>query len=148
MEQHGELTERRILADRRARPTTFCSTLRWRGRRKGFRRAGEERSAYVDCLTRRIVVLVLLVLVSSVLDALLTLLHLQDGGGEANPLMALALAHSHALFLALKLSITGVLACFLAVHHHYPLAQSGLRWLTVSYGVVLAYHLLLFLTLV
>ena|SRR5437867_4259646 len=139
--------ERRLLADRRARPTTLWSALRWRGRRKGFRRAGEERYAYVDCLTRRTVVLALMIFVCSVLDALLTLLHLADGVREANPLMSLALAHSDSLFLALKLSVTGVSAWLLAAHQHFPLAQSGLHGLAVAYAVILAYHLLFFLPL-
>jgi uncharacterized protein DUF5658 len=99
--------DQRRLADRRARPTTLWSTLCWKGRRTGFRRTREGHQAYVDGLSWRIAVLTVFVSVCSILDALLTLLYLQDGGGEANPLMALALAHSNALFLAVKLSITG-----------------------------------------
>ena len=148
METDGQVIERRIQADRRVRPTTFWSTLRWQGRRQGFRRAGEERHAYVDYLARRIVVLALLVYVGSLLDALLTLRHLQDGGREVNPLLHLALAHSQTRFLALKISVTGVAAWFLAVHQNFPLAQSALRWLAVGYGAVLAYHVVLCLRLV
>ena len=148
METDGQTTERRIQADRRARPTTFWSALRVQGRRQGFRRTGEGHHAYVDCLARRIVVLALLVYVGSLLDELLTLRHLQNGGHEVNPLLQLALARSQTWFLALKISITGVAAWFLAVHQHFPLAQSALRVLAMGYGVVLAYHLMLCLRLV
>jgi hypothetical protein len=134
---------RRCLADRRARPTTLWSTLRWQGRRTGFRRAGEGRQVYVDCLARRTVVLALLIVVGSVLDAVLTLLHLADGGSEANPLMHLALAHGPNVFVTCKLSITGVVVWFLAVHQQFPLATRGLHGLALGYGVVLAYHLAL-----
>jgi predicted small integral membrane protein len=89
-------------------------------------------------------VLALLFVVGSALDALLTLWHLADGASEANPVMRLALTHSDALFLALKLSITGVSAWVLAAHQHFPRAQSGLYSLVLSYGVVLAYQLFLF----
>jgi len=140
--------ERRRLADRRARPTTLMSALRWKGRRKGFRRAGEGRHAYVDCLALRIVVLTVLVCVSSFLDALLTLLHLENGGCEANPLMYVVLAHGTTLFVVLKLSITCVAAWFLAVHQQFPLAYRGLHGLALSYGMLLAYHLALVLHLV
>jgi hypothetical protein len=47
--------------------------------------------AYIDGLARRTAVLVLLVFGGSLLDAGLTLLHLEDGGSEANPVLALAL---------------------------------------------------------
>ena len=85
--------DRRRLPERRTRPTTFFRALHWRGRRQGFRRVGEGRHAYVDSLAWRIVVLALLVFVGSLLDALLTLRHLQHGGQEANPWLALALTH-------------------------------------------------------
>jgi Domain of unknown function (DUF5658) len=140
--------DRRKLPERRAHPTTFFSALHWRGRRKGFRRAGEGHHAYVDCVARRIVVLALLVFVCSLLDALLTLRHLQDGGLEANPLLAMALNHGTSLFLYLKIGITGVGVWLLAAHQQFLLAQRGLQGLPLGYGVVLAYHLVLRLNLV
>ncbi len=129
--------DRRRLPDRRARPTTLWSALRWRGRRQGFRRAGEGHQAYVDCLAGRVVGLVILVYVCSLLDAFLTLLYVENGGSEANPLMHLALAHGPTVFVALKLSLTGVAVWWLAVHQHFPLAARGLRGLALGYGVVL-----------
>ena len=94
-------------SDRRHRPALGVRCGR-RSRRTGFRRAGEGHHAYVDGLAWRIVGLAVLVYVSSLLDALLTLLYLEDGGGEANPVMHLALAYGPTVFVALKLSITGV----------------------------------------
>jgi uncharacterized protein DUF5658 len=141
--EHRQSLERRHLVDRRAHPTTLRSALRWQGRRQGFRRSGEEYQAYVDCLAWRTVGLAILVYVGSILDAVLTLLHLQDGGSEANPLMHLALAHGPAVFVTCKLSITGVVVWFLAVHQQFPLATRGLHGLALGYGVVLIYHLAL-----
>jgi len=100
---HERTLDRCRLADRRTRPTTRWSALRWQGRRTGFRRAGEGRHGYVDGLARRTVALTLLVVVGSVLDAILTLLHLEDGGSEANPLMHVALTHGPTAFVVLKL---------------------------------------------
>jgi hypothetical protein len=141
--QHEQALERRYLVDRRTHPTTFVSALRWQGRRQGFRRAGEGRQAYVDCLAWRIVGLTVFVCVGSVLDALFTLLHLEEGGGEANPLMAVALAYGPICFVALKLVLTGGLAWVLAGHQQFPLAVRGLYGLALSYGAVLVYHLAL-----
>ena len=78
--RHVPSLERRQLRDRRARPTALWRALRWQGRRSGFRRAGEGYHAYVDGLTHRTVLLALLVYVGSLLDALFTLHHLQQGG--------------------------------------------------------------------
>jgi hypothetical protein len=98
---------------------------------------------YVDGLAWRIVWLAVLVCVSSLLDALLTLLYLEDGGGEANPLMHLALAYGPTVFVALKLSITGVAVWVLSAHQQWPLAVRGLYGLALGYGAVLVYHLVL-----
>ena len=143
----GPVLNQRLLPDRRARPTMFFSVLRWHGRRQGFRRAGEGRHTYVDCLARRIVVLALLVYMCSLLDALLTLRHLQDGGREANPVLAMALTDGTSLFLQLKIGLTGVGVWWLAAHQQFPLAQRGLQGLTLGYGVLLVYHLVLCLRL-
>jgi len=92
-------------------------------------------------------VLALLVFVGSLLDALLTLRHLQHGGQEANPWLALALTHGTPRFLQLKISMTGGGVWLLAAHQQFPLAQRGLHGLALSYGVVLVYHLVLCLRL-
>ena len=139
--------DRRRLPDRRARPTTLWSALRWQGRRMGFRRAGEGHYASVDGLARPTVVLALFVAASSLLDALLTLLYLEAGGGEANPLMHFAIAHSQTLFLAVKIGLTGPAVWWLAAHQQWPLAVRGLYGLALGYGVVLVSHLVLCLRL-
>jgi hypothetical protein len=135
--------DRRQRADRRALSTTLRGALRSQGRRTGFRRRGEGRQCSVDGLAWRVVVLVALVYVGSILDALLTLRYLEDGGGEANPLMHLALAYGPTVFVALKLSITGVAVWLLAAHQQWPLAMRGLYGLALAYGAVLVYHLVL-----
>ena len=104
--------------------------------------------AYVDGLVRRTVVLALLIVGGSVLDAIWTLLHLQDGGSEANPLMHLALAHGPTAFVACKLSLTGVAVWWLGAHQHFPIATRGLYGFALGYGAVLVSHLILSLHLV
>ena len=73
----------------------------------------------------------------------MTLLYLEAGGGEANPLMHLAIAHSQTLFLAVKIGVTGPAVGGLAAHQQWPLAVRGLYGLALGYGVVLVYHLVL-----
>jgi len=62
------------------------------------------------------VVLALLVFVGALLEARLTLRHLQHGGQEANPWLALALTDGTPRFLQLKIGLTGAGVGWLAVH--------------------------------
>lgn len=139
------LAERRRQPDRRTPPAFFWHALHWRGRRRDFRRTGEGRNAYVDCPAPRVVVLVCAVVVASTLDAFFTLLHVEQGGQEGNPLMALALAHSPMTFIGLKISLTNVSAWLLAVHQQFMLAYTGLHAVTVLYLMLLGYHGMLWL---
>jgi hypothetical protein len=79
----------------------------------------------------------------SLLDAYVTLVHIQHGGSEANPLMALALAHGPTVFVGIKMGLTGAGAWFLAAHQYFPLASTGLYGLVLGYGMLLVYHLVL-----
>jgi hypothetical protein len=134
------ISERRWRPDRRAQSTTFWSALRFGGRRRGFRRAGEADRAYVDCPAQRVVVLLFIVVGASVLDALCTLLFLESGGGEANPLMSLVLSHGEAPFVGIKMASTVIGAWFLAAHQHFPLAYKGLHVLAAGYAALLFTH--------
>lgn len=146
--RHEQSLERRHVADRRARPTTLWSALRWQGRKQGFRRAEEGPQASGDGLARRTVILALFVCVASLLDALLTLSHLARGGEEANPVLALALTHGTPLFLQLKMGLTVAGVWILAAHQQVPLAAHGLYGLALGYGTLLVYHLLLYVCVV
>jgi len=136
--------DRRQLVDRRRQPTSLRSTLRLQGRRRGFRRAGEGTNAYVDCLTPRVIGLVALIVVSSALDAALTLLHLQNGGQEANPCMAFILVYGQAPFVSVKMALTGMGVWCLAAHQQFSLALRALHVLAGLYLALLGYHLFLF----
>jgi hypothetical protein len=100
----------------------------------------------VDRLAWHIVGLAVLVSVGSSLDALLTLLYVQGGGQEANPLMHLTLLHSSTLFLACKIILTVAGVWVLAAHQQWPLATWGLYGLALLYGLVLGSHCLLYIS--
>jgi hypothetical protein len=139
------IPERRRQLDRRAHPTTFWTALRFRGRRKGFRRAGEAYQAYVDCPPQRAVVLLFFVLGASVLDALCSLLFIQGGGDEANPFMSLVLSHGQTHFVGIKMALTGIGAWFLVAHQYFPMAYRGLHVLAGGYMAILLIHAIILL---
>jgi hypothetical protein len=89
--------------------------------------------------------LLLAVLICSVLDAFFTLLFLERGGAEANPVMALALAHGITPFVGLKMALTGISAWFLAAHQHFSMAFKGLHLLAGGYALLLFIHTALLL---
>jgi Domain of unknown function (DUF5658) len=140
------IAERRWQLDRRVRPTTFRSILRVRGRRKAFRRTQDVGSAYVDCPSRRAVMLLFLVLGASALDALCTLLFLQRGGQEANPFMAFVLGYGQTSFVGLKMALTGLGAWFLVAHYYFPVAYRALLGLAGGYLGLLFLHAVILLS--
>jgi hypothetical protein len=84
--------------------------------------------------------LLFVVIISSVLDALFTLVFLDHGGEEANPVMALVLSHGHTPFVGLKMALSGLGAWFLAAHQNFPLAFKALRGLAFGYLMLLLIH--------
>jgi hypothetical protein len=136
--------ERRLLADRRRNPTRIWASLRFGGRRRGFRREGEARNSYVDRPSRDVVALCLITVVLSVLDALFTLLHLEGGGREVNPIMRLAIGGGVSLFLTVKIGLTGFGVLFLAVHEHFRMSRVALHGIALAYSALLAYHSVLY----
>jgi hypothetical protein len=70
----------RMIQDRRARPTSFLSTLKFGGRRRGFRRKREGRNQYVDRPLLRTIVLAVIIVTLSTLDAIFTICHLKKWG--------------------------------------------------------------------
>jgi Domain of unknown function (DUF5658) len=57
--------------------------------------------------------------------------------------MALALTNGAALFMGIKMVLTGLGSWLLAAYQQFPLAPRGLYCLALGYGVLLCYHLVL-----
>ncbi len=136
--------ERRVLPDCPVRPTSFRSALIG-GQRNGFMGANKGRHACVDCLSPRVVALVIWVTTASALDALFTPLRLAEGFGEANPFMAMVLAYDIEAFVIVKMAVAASGSSILAAHQQYLLANRGLCGLALIYLGVLAFHGMLIL---
>ncbi|ETW95021.1 MAG: hypothetical protein ETSY1_32395, partial [Candidatus Entotheonella factor] len=101
---------------------------------------GEGQDTYVDQPARHVTVLVCVILGSSILDALLTLLYIGRGGGEANPIMAMAINSGLTWFVALKMLLTIAGIVMLAIHQNFRLGLRGLYGMAIIYVVLLLYH--------
>jgi hypothetical protein len=137
------MSERRQDPDRRREPTSLLRSLRFCGRRVSGRRKAEG-GIYVDRLSPRVVTLVLFVVCCSALDALLTLMHIQQGGHEANPVMEMAMNQGTTSFIAAKMALTSLGTVLLAIHQNFWLGMRGLYALALIYAGLLVYHLIIY----
>ena len=135
-------TNQRVIQDRRSHPTSFISTLKFGGRRKGFRREREDRNRYVDCLSPRTIVLTLIIVVLSTLDAIFTIIHLNNGASELNPLMDQIIQSGfQSIFIIIKSLCIGLIGWFLAIHQNFKISFYSMHVLATIYVLLLAYHL-------
>lgn len=131
--------ERRARADRRHR--VWWSV--WYGsfnprRRTPPRRQDDSRFHSLDWHSSHLLAVAIGILLLSVLDAFLTMLLLQGGANEVNPVMAALIYRSVAMFAALKMGMTGLgvlLMVFLARYRFMRLMR--VEW--ALYGVLFAY---------
>ena len=131
--------------DRRSGPTPrFSRYSLWGGRRRGARRGAEEDDTFVDLYGRRLFILVLWIALMNVGDSFFTLVHLQAGGVEINPVARLLLATGRWNFVFVKSILIGVALVVLAVHKNFHLARIGLWTAAGTYTCLVGYHLLLF----
>ncbi len=139
---HIPFPDRRAIEDRRSKSMSLLSALKWGGQRKSFRRRGEGQNRYVDRLSFRTFVLTLLIFTLSTLDAFFTIIHLQNGGSELNPLMRQIIQSGFGWFILFKSLGIGVLAWLLAIHQNFSISFYGMHFLTAIYSALLAYHLI------
>ncbi len=78
------------------------------------------------------------ILLLSVVDAFMTLILLQGGADEVNPIMALVVYRSVAVFAALKMALTSLGVVFMVFLARYRfMRRLPVGW--VLYGVLIAY---------
>lgn len=112
------------------------------GRRRGGRRNGESANIYVDRYSAREWLLALGVVVLSGLDMLFTLLHLEAGGREINPIMAWFLHWGGVdAFAVAKSLFTLVGVCVLLLHARFHRVNTLFRVAVTLYGLLFLFHL-------
>ncbi len=137
-------TDRRN-TDRRERPTPRLSRYSFfGGRRRGPRRAHEIQGAFVDLYEPRLLLLVLWTALLNLFDTFFTIVHLQHGGVEFNPVAEQMLLSGRASFVISKGLVIGLALLVLTIHKNYPIARVGLKIAAAAYTLLVAYHLALF----
>jgi len=133
---------RRAADDRRRKPTPPFSRYMFVGRRRAGRRDGEAANIYIDRYSPREWFLAVGVVVLSGLDLLFTLLHLDAGGREVNPVMAWFLNWGGIdAFAVAKTLFTLVGVCVLLLHARFHRVNTLFRLAFGLYGLLFFFHL-------
>jgi Domain of unknown function (DUF5658) len=107
-------------------------------RRAPPRRLDQFRYHSVDWHSSHLLAVAIGILLLSVVDAFLTLVLLEGGADEVNPIMALFVYRSVAVFAALKMALTSLGVVFMVFLARYRfMRRLPVGW--VLYGVLIAY---------
>jgi hypothetical protein len=137
-------SERRILKDRRNRPTEGLSRFSAGGRRSSFRRERDRRGGgYVDRYGPGLLFLLVLIVGLNVLDALLTTMILKDGGWEINPVVRSAIELYGDRFWIWKFFTVSVPLVLLCIHSKFRLVMPVLCGISAVYVAVVLFQVLL-----
>lgn len=135
--------ERRDRGDRRRRVWwSVCYGSFNPRRRTPPRREGEARFHSLDWHSARLLAVSIGILLLCLVDAFLTVVLLQGGADEVNPIMAALIYRSVAMFAVLKMAMTGAGIMMMVVLARYRFMRlMRVEW--VLYGVLIAYACLI-----
>jgi hypothetical protein len=131
--------------DRRQRKTPRFSRYSFTGgRRRGARRSAEQAGQFVDLYDAPLLAAILWIALMNAGDSFFTLVHLQNGGTEINPVAALLLETGRTGFVTTKSAVIAAALCVLCVHKNFAVARLGLWVAASAYTLLFGYHLWLF----
>ena len=126
--------ERRSGHDRRTKHIPFFKFLFFGGKRQKLRRIGDGRRITVfDYYQPTLLVAILVVLCLSLLDAALTLILLDKGAVELNPVMQYYITLGPAVFVLVKYSLTALALVIMLVLHAIISARYSIGWLLLPF---------------
>ncbi|MCG3135611.1 MAG: hypothetical protein HMLKMBBP_03332 [Planctomycetes bacterium] len=136
-------TDRRTGDRRRGGTRLFSRYTLFGGRRVGDRRDPRGYQGYVDLYEPWVGAMMVAVGLLCALDAVFTLLYLQKGGSEANPVMDALIRQGPVTFVLVKCAVTNAGLLVLVLHKNFRWVKQVLAGLFVMYAALFAYHLYL-----
>jgi len=134
--------ERRILQDRRKQSTPALSRFTLGGQRGTFRREEDKkRGGYVDRYGSGLLFLLILVVGLNVLDALFTMMILDDGGWEINPVVRSVIQLYGDRFWVWKFAIVSLPLILLCIHNKFRMVMPIILGITAINIVVILYQI-------
>ena len=138
--------DKRILKDKRMQPAPALSRFTICGRRRTFRRKeDQERGGYVDQYNSGLLVLLILSVGLTILDAFFTMMILDNGGWEVNPVVRSAIQLFGDRFWIWKFAIASIALILLCIHSKFRLVVPALAIITAINIVVVSYQIFLFI---
>ena len=135
-------SDRRILKDRRARPTSLLSRFTLRGRRRAFRRKVDQQTGgYIDHYRADLFFLIILVTGLNILDVLFTMRILDLGGWELNPIVDSVIASYGDNFWIWKFAVVSTSLVVLCLHIKFRFVKAFVLGLTAIYVGIVLYQL-------
>ena len=136
--------ENRISTDRRLRPTPIVSRYIFWGRRKGFRRQADRRQGgYVDRYHPGLLFFLILISGLNILDSSFTMMILDYGGREVNPIVEAVMNLWGDGFWIWKFAIVSASLVILCLHSKYRMAKTAIVSLSLLYSGVVSYQMIL-----
>ncbi len=136
----------RTLKDRRKQPTPAISRFTLWGRRKAFRRReDQERGGYVDRYHSGLLILLTLTVGLTVLDALFTMMILDDGGWEVNPVVRSVIELYQDRFWIWKFAIVSIPLTLLCIHSKFRSVMPVIFGITAINVLVILYQIFLYI---
>ena len=136
--------DRRIFKDRRKQPTPGLSRYTLFGRRRRFRRkSDQERGGYTDCYNAGLFIILILIASLNVLDSFFTLIVLNDGGWEVNPIVRSVIESCGDGFWVWKFFIVSFSLILLGLHSNFGHVRTAINALCFIYVAVVLYQIFL-----
>ena len=137
-------TDRRVPKDRRRQATPGFSRFVFFGRRRAFRRKeDQEKGGYVDRYSPRLLFLIILIVGLNVLDSFFTMIILDCGGVEANPLVSSAIEVYGDRFWVWKFMVVSVNLILLCLHSRFRYVNRVIFGITLLFLGVILYQVIL-----
>jgi hypothetical protein len=133
-------TEKRRGIDRRTNNKSRLKYLLFNGRRVGSRRRDDSGKAVIfDRYDQNLFLAITTILALSILDALLTLVVIQRGATELNPVMAYFLEHGTPTFIVAKYVLTSIGVLILLIFKNVFLTKIKIRTLSLFPCVIVVF---------
>jgi hypothetical protein len=136
--------ERRFFKDRRRQPTPLISRYTLWGRRKTLRRKeDQERGGYVDRYDSSLLFFIVLIVGLNALDSLFTIIILDCGGREINPIVRSAIEVYGDQFWVWKFMIVSVNLILLCLHSRFRYVNRIILYISILYLGIISYQVFL-----
>ena len=134
---------RRIFRDRRKKPTSALSRFTLRGRRRTFRRKiDQQKGGYVDQYNALIFFFLISAVVLNILDVFTTIVNLDLGGWEVNPIARSAIEAYGDKVWVWKFFIVSACVVFLCLHCKFRRAKLAIVSINIIFLFVVFFNAL------